>query len=145
MRTAAAVLLGTLLLGCGSSTAVSSPDGGIAGRYVLQTVNGLSLPATITLAPNVRQTVFGREFTLAAGGSMQGFVDVRSDAGGLTTGNVRTTTSGTYRVAGTSISITQVSETNGQRSPEVTFSGAIAGDGSISFETAERNTFRYKK
>lgn len=134
-------------LACGSGGGETGPTGGggVVGRYTLRTVNGQSLPATVVLAPTARMTILAGEFTLTASGGYSGIIDTRTEVTGLATQQARTTSTGSYRVSGQSISVTQVSETNGARSPEVTQSATIAGDGSIQFEGPDRTTYVYRR
>jgi hypothetical protein len=90
-------------------------------------------------------TFLAGEFTLTASGGFSGILDTRAEVTGSPPQQARTTTSGSYRVSSQIITVTQVSETNGSRSPEVTQPGTIAGDGSIVFEGPDRTIYVYRR
>lgn len=146
MRMGTSCLL-AITLACGAGGGETGPTAGtgVAGRYTLRTVNGQGLPATVVMATSARITFIAAEFTLTASGGYSGVLDTRTEVTGLAPQQARTTSSGSYRISGQSIVVTQVSETNGARSPEVTQSGVIAGDGSIQFEGPDRTTYVYRR
>lgn len=101
-----AMVLLPVLGTCGDSTSPSSSS--VEGRYVLQTVNGKSLPAAVvadsSLGSIYRVDITGGTLALQSGA---GFVAVTASrtTDGSTVSTANTTESGTYSVVGTSITL----------------------------------------
>ncbi len=106
-------LFGMVVVGCGTgTTAAPTAAASIDGQYSLRSIDGASLPARIIDQSTIRMTVVSGSFSLLSGGRVTGTMDTRVEVVGASSQSQTTSFSGTYSLAGNSLSMTTTSTTS---------------------------------
>jgi hypothetical protein len=113
MRRYAAALVALVLIGCSSDNTVSADIDAAVGVYVLQTVNGSSLPFNAGNQGGVDVVIVSDQYTLASGHTYTRDGTLRLTQFGVTV-NQSVTESGTWSVNGSTLTLTIASSSLGQ-------------------------------
>jgi hypothetical protein len=95
------------LAGCGGDAATNPGPATVAGTYTLRTMNGSPLPYTLVQLGDDKFEVLSDAITLKDGGTWTGGGSIRVTEGGQTSTTTVTST-GTYSLTGTAITITSL-------------------------------------
>ena|SRR5438105_1990147 len=113
MRRYAAVLLGVLLLGCSSDNSVSADIDAAVGVYVLQTINGSSLPYNAGNQGGVDVVIVSDQYTLKTGRTYTRDGTLRLTQFGVTVSQT-VTESGSWALDGATLTLTIGNSSLGQ-------------------------------
>jgi hypothetical protein len=127
--------------GCSGAGSIISPTLSVLGRYTLQTVNGSSLPYTISSTSGSAVEILSEEFTLSPDGTIAGASDVRVTGFGI----LHATASGTYTVSGQTVEMNVVSYSGGVTSSRMTYLFNIEADGALSGQLSDGLRYVYRK
>ncbi len=139
------VLFAALLLSmaCSGPTVVDTGGGGgVAGRYVLTSIAGRTMPTWAINSPAVRMDILSGEFTLRPDGSATTVVESRATSSGVVT-TTTSSGSGTYSIDGTTIRMDMSGSAGGQPWQRVSV-GTINGS-VVLYEESGQGTYRYEK
>ena len=99
------------LAACGGDASTNTGPASVAGTYTLRTVNGAPLPFTLAQLGDDKYEVTADAITLKDGGIWTGAGTTRAtESGRVSTTTV--TSTGTYSLTGTAITITGVTESS---------------------------------